>query len=375
VFCREVGARSRAPPYFRISEGVVLRVLITGHNGYIGSVMTRVVRDAGHEVRGLDTYFFEQCTFGEEPVDPPAARVDLRDAREAQLAGYDAIIHLAALSNDPLGDLDASLTYDINHAASLRLAELAKAAGVRRFLFASSCSLYGVAGTGMLDETASFNPITPYGESKVRMERDLHALADDRFSPTYLRNATAYGLSPRLRFDVVVNNLVGVALATGEIRVQSDGTPWRPLVHVEDFSRAFLAVLEAPRELVHDQAFNVGRTEENYQVRDLADLVRQALPGTEVRYAEGGGPDPRSYRVNCDKLARTLPRFRPQWTVPKGIAELVAGFRAHGLTREDFEGPRYVRLRRIKELQRGGRLDASLRWVGAAAGREAGEGR
>jgi len=344
-----------------------VRVLITGHNGYIGSVMSRMVQAAGHDVHGLDTYFFEGCTLGPEPPDLPSTRVDLREVREEQLAGYDAVIHLAALSNDPLGDLDPDLTYAINHRGSLRLAQLAKAAGVQRFLFASSCSLYGVAGEDMLDESASFNPITPYGESKVRLEHDLHALADDRFSPTYLRNATAYGFSPRLRFDVVVNNLVGVALTTGEIRVQSDGTPWRPLVHVEDFSRAFIAALHAPRRLVHDEAFNVGRSEENYQVSALAELVREALPGTTVRYAAGGGPDPRSYRVSCDKLARTLPEFRPQWTVRKGVEELVRAFRGAGLQAEDFTGSRYVRLRRIRELQQAGRLDAALRWVAAPA--------
>jgi len=344
-----------------------VRVLITGHNGYIGSVMSRMVQAAGHDVHGLDTYFFEGCTLGPEPPDLPSTRVDLREVREEHLAGYDAVIHLAALSNDPLGDLDPDLTYAINHRGSLRLAQLAKAAGVQRFLFASSCSLYGVAGEDMLDESASFNPITPYGESKVRLEHDLHALADDRFSPTYLRNATAYGFSPRLRFDVVVNNLVGVALTTGEIRVQSDGTPWRPLVHVEDFSRAFIAALHAPRRLVHDEAFNVGRSEENYQVSALAELVREALPGTTVRYAAGGGPDPRSYRVSCDKLARTLPEFRPQWTVRKGVEELVRAFRGAGLQAEDFTGSRYVRLRRIRELQQAGRLDAALRWVAAPA--------
>jgi len=344
-----------------------MRVLITGHNGYIGSVMTRMVRAAGHDVVGLDTYYFEGCTLGPEEPDGPALRRDLRDVTEADVAGFDAIVHLAALSNDPLGNLNADTTFAINHLASVRLARVAKAAGVPRFLFASSCSLYGLAGDDMLTETAAFNPITPYGESKVLVERDVRPLADERFTPVFLRNATAYGASPRLRLDIVVNNLVGAALTTGEILVQSDGTPWRPLVHVEDFSRAFLAALHAPRELVHNEAFNVGRTSENYRVSALAELVRQAIPGTTVRYAEGGGPDPRSYRVSCDKLARTLPEFRPEWTVPRGIAQLVAAYRAAGMTRADFLGARYLRIKRIQELQREGRLDAELRWTGQPA--------
>ncbi|HTR21206.1 MAG TPA: SDR family oxidoreductase [Gemmatimonadales bacterium] len=344
-----------------------LRVLITGHNGYIGSVMTRLVQAAGHEVTGLDTYYFDRCTLGAEEPDIPARRIDVRDVRETHVAGFDAIIHLAALSNDPLGNLHAETTYAINHAASVQLAHAAKAAGVPRFLFASSCSLYGVAGDAMLTEEAAFNPITPYGESKVLVERDVRRLADERFTPVFLRNATAYGASPRLRLDIVVNNLVGAALTTGEILVQSDGTPWRPLVHVEDFSRAFLAALHAPRDLVHNEAFNVGRTSENYRVSELAELVRQAVPGTSVRYAEGGGPDPRSYRVNCDKLARTLPEYRPAWTVPQGIAQLVAAYRAAGMTRADFTGARYLRIRRIQELQAAGRLDAELRWTGRPA--------
>ena len=343
-----------------------MRVLITGHNGYIGSVMTPMIGQR-HEVVGLDTYFFERCTLGRERADVRALHVDLRDVREEHLAGFDAIIHLAALSNDPLGNLHAENTYAINHRASVRLAQLAKAAGVPRFLFASSCSLYGLAGDDMLDESAAFNPITPYGESKILVERDVRPLADDTFSPVFLRNATAYGASPRLRLDVVVNNLVGAALATGEILVQSDGTPWRPLVHVEDFSRAFLAVLEAPRERVHAEAFNVGRTEENYRVSELAEFVRRAVPGTVVKYAEGGGPDPRSYRVNCDKLARAVPAYRPQWRVPDGIAQLVESYRAAGFGQEQWDGTRFFRIRRIQELMNAGRLTAELRWTAQAS--------
>ncbi len=339
-----------------------MRVLVTGHNGYIGSVMTQMIGQR-HEVVGLDTYFFERCTLGRERADVRALRVDLRDVREGHLAGFDAIIHLAALSNDPLGNLHAENTYEINHRASVRLAQLAKAAGVPRFLFASSCSLYGLAGDEMLDESAAFNPITPYGESKILVEQDVRPLADDRFSPVFLRNATAYGASPRLRLDVVVNNLVGAALATGEILVQSVGTPWRPLVHVEDFSRACLAVLEAPRERVHAEAFNVGRTDENYRVNELAEFVRRAVPGTVVKYAEGGGPDPRSYRVNCDKLARAVPAYKPQWRVPDGVAQLVESYRAAGFGKEQWEGTRFFRIRRIQELMTDARLDARLRWT------------
>jgi nucleoside-diphosphate-sugar epimerase len=333
--------------------------------------MAPLLTRAGHDVVGFDASFFKRCVFGAEPKwDGTTVHEDVRDASEPDLAGFDAVVHLAALSNDPLGDLNAELTYDINWRASVRLARLAKAAGVSRFVFASSCSLYGVAGSeAPLDEGAAFNPITAYGISKVRTEADLATLADDDFSPTYMRNATAYGVSPRLRADVVINNLVGTAFTTGQVKVQSDGTPWRPLVHVEDFCRAFLAVLAAPRELVHDQAFNVGRTSENYQVRDLAEMVRELLPGSTVTYAEGGGPDPRSYRVNCDKLAETLPGFQPQWTVRRGIEQLRDAFGQAGLTREQFLGDRYFRIRQIQTLQRDGQLDQELRWTRSPAGR------
>jgi nucleoside-diphosphate-sugar epimerase len=339
-----------------------MRVLVTGHNGYIGSVMVPFLQLAGHEVVGLDTYLYEDCTFGRPIPDVPALRMDLRDVTPMDLAGFDAVIHLAALCNDPLGNLNPGSTYDINHQASVRLAKAAKTAGVGRWLFASSCSLYGLAGDEMLTEEAGFNPITPYGESKILTEQDVRPLADDSFSPVYLRNATAYGVSPRLRCDIVVNNLVGYAVTQGDVLIQSDGTPWRPLVHVEDISRAFLAVLEAPRELIHNQAFNVGRNEDNLRVREIADLVKAVVPGCTIRYAEGGGPDPRCYRVDCSKIARTLPAFRPVWTVRKGVEQLYAAFTAAGLTSADFLGHRYLRLKQIKKLQDEHRLDGDLRW-------------
>lgn len=336
-----------------------MRVLVTGHHGYIGSVMTGVLAESGHDVVGLDTFFYEGCDFGKESPRVPSIHKDIRDVTADDLAGFDAVVHLAALSNDPLGCLDESCTYDINHLGSVSLARAAKAAGVSRFLFASSCSLYGAAGDSLLDETAAFNPITAYGISKVLVERDVSQLADHRFSPTFLRNATAFGVSPRLRADIVVNNLVGIAYTTGEIVIQSDGTPWRPLVHVQDISRAFLAVLDAPREAVHNEAFNVGSSDENYQVRDIVQMVQEVVPNSRVRYAEGGGPDPRCYRVRCDKLRVHLPGFRTEWTVRRGVEELYASFREHGLTSDAFDS--YVRLRRIQELLRTGRVDRSLR--------------
>lgn len=342
-----------------------MKVLVSGHHGYIGSVMTRALTEAGHDVTGLDTFLYEGCDFGADEQHFQVIRKDIRDVEARDLRSFGAVIHLAALSNDPLGCLDESCTYDINHLGSVSLARAAKAAGVPRYLFASSCSLYGAAGDDMLDENASFNPITAYGRSKVLVEEDVSKLADDEFSPVFLRNATAYGASPRLRADIVVNNLVGVAYTTGEVLIQSDGTPWRPLVHVQDISRAFLAVLEAPREAIHNQAFNVGSSLENYQIRDVASIVQEIVPGCSVSYLEGGGPDPRCYRVNCDKLTRHLPGFKTEWTVRRGAEELYRSFVENGLTKDMFAG--YVRLKRIQELLSSGRLDETLRAKAAPA--------
>ncbi|MEE9230193.1 MAG: SDR family oxidoreductase [Acidobacteriota bacterium] len=339
-----------------------MRVLVTGHNGYIGTVLVPMLQAAGHEAVGLDSYLFEACTFGDNTPDIPALRMDVRDVQVSDLEGFDAIIHLGGLSNDPLGDLNPELTYEINHLASVRLAKLAREARILRFLFSSSCSNYGAGGREMLTEDAAFNPVTPYGVSKVRVEEDVSKLADGQFSPTFLRNATAYGVSPRLRGDLVVNNLVGFAYTSGEVLIKSDGTPWRPVVHIEDISRAFLAVLHAPRELIHNEAFNVGRTEENFQISDLAKMVEETVPGSRVTYAEGGGPDLRCYRVDCSKLARTLPDFQPQWTARRGVEELNLAYKRYGLTLEEFSGSRFLRINHIRELLHEQRLDSTLRW-------------
>ena len=342
-----------------------MKVLVTGSNGYIGTVLTPMLLKEGHDVVGLDIDLYERCTFTGKIPEIPTLKKDVRDVQEDDLFGFDAIIHLAGLSNDPLGDYRPEITEEINGNASIRFAKLSKKAGIQRFLFASSCSNYGAAGSDFLDENADFNPVTPYGVSKVKVELALQKIANEKFSPVYIRASTAYGMSPRIRFDLVVNNLTAWAFTTGQVYLKSDGSPWRPIVHVEDICRAYIAALHAPRELVHNQAFNVGTTTENYQIHEIADIVKDVVPNCRIEFAPDAGPDKRCYRVDCNNIAKKLRDFKPQWTARRGVEQLFEAYKSVGLSLEEFEGPKYKRIAHIKKLVSKGMLDENFRWIDA----------
>ncbi|MEM6319834.1 MAG: SDR family oxidoreductase [Bacteroidota bacterium] len=341
-----------------------MRILVTGHNGYIGTILTPMLLGLGHEVKGLDSNLYDSCFFEQFP--PPTIPATVKDVRDVELVdvlGFDTVIHLAGLSNDPLGYFNPELTFEINHLASIRLAELCKKAGVKRFLYASSCSNYGAAGDNLISETGVLNPITPYAVSKMRAEQEIGKLADDTFSPIFLRNATVYGFSPRIRFDLVINNLVAWAYTTRKIYLKSDGHSWRPLVHVADVAQAFVKLMEAPLEVVHNEIFNVGDTRENYRIADLVEIIAAIIPDATIEYAEDAGPDKRNYRVNCDKIQRVIPSFKPAWNVEKGVQELYQIYQNVHLQAGIFESATFKRIAHIQQLIRLRKLDGNLRNV------------
>lgn len=340
-----------------------MKVLVTGHKGYIGTVLVPMLLKAGHEVAGLDSDLFRRCTYGRLETHIPETIKDIRDAAPEDVRGFDAVIHLAGLSNDPLGNLDPQLTYEINHKASVNLALLAREAGVKRFLFSSTCSNYGAGGADWLTEESPFNPVSPYGISKVRAEEDLSKLADDTFSPVFLRNATAYGVSPRLRFDIVLNNLVAWAYTTGKVLLKSDGASWRPLIHVQDISQAFIAVLAAPKAAIHNEAFNVARKEDNFQIRQVASIVARIIPFSRVELSDDHFPDPRNYRVDASKISALVPEFKPRWNVIEGVRELYHSYRTSRITLEEFEGVKYQRIGHLKDLLEHGLINMNLMWT------------